>query len=131
MQNRDEPSRALRSIENSGWLILAVTSAAGLILKDVSTGVGVAVGGACGLGSFRMMDVYFARIFRKNLNRPKWWHHVLYILRFVALIGILALAIGWARLPVVSVAAGLAIPPLAIFIHGARSAFRMQGSTRA
>ncbi len=129
MQN--QPSLALRSIENSGWLILAIMSLGGLILGDVSTAIGVAIGGACALGSFRLMDVYFARLFRKNMNRPKWWHHVLYILRFVALIGIVALAIGWARLPVVSVVIGLTIPPLAIFIHGARSALRTQGSTRA
>ena len=129
MQN--QPSLALRSIENSGWLILALMSVAGLILKDVSTAGGVAIGGACALGSFRMMDVYFARIFRKNMNRPKWWHHVLYILRFLALMGIVALAIGWMRLPVVSVVIGLTVPPLAIFVYGAKSALRIQGSTRA
>ena len=128
---RNQPSLALRSIENSGWLILALMSMAGLILKDVSTAVGVAIGGACALGSFRMMDVYFARIFRKNMNRPQWWHHVLYILRFFALMGIVALAIGWMRLPVVSVVIGLTVPPLAIFVHGAKSALRIQGSTRA
>ena len=128
---RNQPSLALRSIENSGWLILVLMSAAGLILRDVSTALGVATGGACALGSFRMMDVYFARIFQKNISRPKWWHHVLYIMRFFALIGIVALAIGWVRLPVVSVVLGLTIPPLAIFIHGARSALRIQGSTRA
>ncbi len=129
MQN--QPSLALRGIENSGWLILALMSMAGLILKDVSTAGGVAIGGACALGSFRMMDVYFARIFRKNMNRPKWWHHVLYILRFLALMGIVALAIGWMRLPVVSVVIGLTVPPLAIFVYGAKSALRIQGSTRA
>jgi hypothetical protein len=128
---RNQPSLALRSIENSGWLILALMSMAGLILKDVSTAVGLAIGGACALGSFRMMDVYFARIFRKNMNRPQWWHHVLYILRFFALMGIVALAIGWMRLPVVSVVIGLTVPPLAIFVHGAKSALRIQGSTRA
>ena len=128
---RNQPSLALRSIENSGWLILALMSMAGLILGDVSTAVGLAIGGACALGSFRMMDVYFARIFRKNMNRPQWWHHVLYILRFFALMGIVALAIGWMRLPVVSVVIGLTVPPLAIFVHGAKSALRIQGSTRA
>ena len=128
---RNQPSFALRSIENSGWLILALMSLAGLILRDVSTALGVATGGACALGSFRMMDVYFARIFQKNVSRPKWWHHVLYILRFFALMGVVALAIGWAELPVVSVVIGLTIPPLAIFIHGARYALRIQGSTRA
>ena len=128
---RNQPSLALRSIENSGWLILALMSMAGLILKDVSTAVGLAIGGACALGSFRMMDVYFARIFRKSMNRPQWWHHVLYILRFFALMGIVALAIGWMRLPVVSVVIGLTVPPLAIFVHGAKSALRIQGSTRA
>ena len=128
---RNQPSLALRSIENSGWLILALMSMAGLILKDVSTAVGLAIGGACALGSFRMMDVYFARIFRKNMNRPQWWHHVLYILRFFALMGIVALAIGWMRLPVVSVVIGLTVPPLAIFVYGAKSALRIQGSTRA
>ena len=128
---RNQPSLALRSIENSGWLILALMSMAGLILGDVSTAVGLAIGGACALGSFRMMDIYFARIFRKNMNRPQWWHHVLYILRFFALMGIVALAIGWMRLPVVSVVIGLTVPPLAIFVHGAKSALRIQGSTRA
>ena len=128
---RNQPSLALRSIENAGWLILALMSMAGLILKDVSTAVGLAIGGACALGSFRMMDVYFARIFRKNMNRPQWWHHGLYILRFFALMGIVALAIGWMRLPVVSVVIGLTVPPLAIFVHGAKSALRIQGSTRA
>ena len=128
MQN--QPSLTLRSIENSGWLILVIMSLGGLILGDVSTAVGVAIGGACALGSFRLMDVYFARLFQKNMNRPKWWHHVLHILRFVALIGIVALAIGWAELPVVSVVIGLTIPPLAIFIYGAKSALRIQGSTR-
>ena len=128
MQN--QPSLALRSIENSGWLILVIMSLGGLILGDVSTAVGVAIGGACALGSFRLMDVYFARLFQKNMNRPKWWHHVLHILRFVALIGIVALAIGWAELPVVSVVIGLTIPLLAIFIYGAKSALRIQGSTR-
>ena len=127
---RNQPSLALRSIENSGWLILALMSMAGLILKDVSTAVGLAIGGACALGSFRMMDVYFARIFRKSMNRPQWWHHGLYILRFFALMGIVALAIGWMRLPVVSVVIGLTVPPLAIFVHGAKSALRIQGSTR-
>ena len=131
MRNQEPPALALRSISNSGWLILAIMSAAGMILRDVSTGAGVAVGGACALGSFRMMDVYFARIFRKDISRPKWWHHVLYVLRFFALMGVAALAIGWTRLPVVSVVIGLTIPPLAIFIHGARSALRIQGSTRA
>ena len=128
---RNQPSLALRSIENSGWLILALMSMAGLLLGDVSTAVGLAIGGACALGSFRMMDAYFARIFRKNMNRPQWWHHVLYILRFFALMGIVALAIGWMRLPVVSVVIGLTVPPLAIFVHGAKSALRIQGSTRA
>ncbi|MCE2451385.1 MAG: hypothetical protein J4F48_00760 [Nitrospinae bacterium] len=128
---RNQPSLALRSIENSGWLILALMSLAGLILRDVSTALGVATGGACALGSFRMMDVYFARIFQKNVSRPKWWHHVLYIMRFFALMGVVALAIGWAGLPVVSVVIGLTVPPLAIFIHGARYALRIQGSTRA
>jgi len=131
MRKQDPPSFILKSISNSGWLILAVMSVAGLILKDVPTGAGVAVGGACALGSFRMMDVYFARIFQKNAVRPKWWHHVLYVLRFFALMGVVALAIGWVRLPVVSVVIGLTIPPLAIFIHGARNALRFQGSTRA
>ncbi len=131
MRNQEPPALALRSISNFGWLILAIMSAAGVILRDVSTGAGVAVGGACALGSFRMMDVYFARIFRKDISRPKWWHHVLYVLRFFALMGVAALAIGWIRLPVVSVVIGLTIPPLAIFIHGARSALRIQGSTRA
>ena len=128
---RNQPSLALRSIENSGWLILALMSLAGLILRDVPTALGVATGGACSLGSFRMMDVYFARIFQKNVSRPKWWHDVLYILRFFALMGVVALAIGWAGLPVVSVVIGLTVPPLAIFIHGARYALRIQGSTRA
>ncbi len=128
---RNQPSLALRSIENSGWLILALMSLAGLILRDVPTALGVATGGACALGSFRMMDVYFARIFQKNVSRPKWWHHVLYIMRFFALMGVVALAIGWAGLPVVSVVIGLTVPPLAIFIHGARYALRIQGSTRA
>ena len=131
MRNQDPPSFILRSISNSGWLILMVMSAAGVILKDVSTGAGVAIGGACALGSFRAMDVYFARLFRNNVSRPKWWHHVLYMLRFFALMGVVALAIGWLRLPVVSVVIGLTVPPLAIFIHGARSALRIQGSTRA
>ena len=131
MRNQEPPALALKSISNSGWLILAIMSAAGMILRDVSTGAGVAIGGACALGSFRMMDVYFARIFRKDISRPKWWHHVLYVLRFFALMGVVALAIGWIRLPVVSVVTGLTIPPLAIFIHGARSALRIQGSTRA
>ena len=131
MRNQDPPSLTLRSISNSGWLILAVMSVAGLILKDFSTALGVAIGGACALGSFQMMDVYFARMFRKNISRPIWWHHVLYILRFFALLGIVAFAIGWIRLPVVSVVIGLTIPPLAIFIHGARSALRIRGSTRA
>ena len=131
MRNQDTPALALRRISNSGWLILAVMSAAGVMAKDVSTGAGVAVGGACALGSFRMMDVYFARIFRNAAVRARWWHHVLYVLRFFALMGVVALAIGWLRLPVVGVAAGLTIPPLAIFIHGARSALRIQGSTRA
>ena len=130
MRNQDPPSFILRSISNSGWLILAAMSLAGVVLRDVSTGAGVAVGGACALGSFRMMDVYFARLFQKNLNRPKWWHHVLYVLRFFALMGVVALAIGWLRLPVVSVVIGLTVPPLAIFIHGARNALRIQGSTR-
>ena len=131
MRNQDPPSSILRSISNAGWVILALMSAAGLVLKDVPTALGVATGGACALGSFRMMDVYFARIFQKNVSRPKWWHHVLYILRFFALMGVVALAIGWAGLPVVSVVIGLTIPPLAIFIHGARYALRIQGSTRA
>lgn len=130
MRNQDPPSFILRSISNSGWLILAVMSLAGVVLRDVSTGAGVAVGGACALGSFRMMDVYFARLFQKNTSRPKWWHHVLYVLRFLALMGVVALAIGWLRLPVVSVVIGLTVPPLAIFIHGARNALRIQGSTR-
>ncbi len=130
MRNQDPPSFILRSISNSGWLILAVMSLAGVVLRDVSTGAGVAIGGACALGSFRMMDVYFARLFQKNTSRPKWWHHVLYILRFFALMGVVALAIGWLRLPVVSVVIGLTVPPLAIFIHGARNALRIQGSTR-
>ena len=130
MRNQDPPSFILRSISNSGWLILAAMSLAGVVLRDVSTGAGVAVGGACALGSFRMMDVYFARLFQKNTSRPKWWHHVLYVLRFLALMGVVALAIGWLRLPVVSVVIGLTVPPLAIFIHGARNALRIQGSTR-
>lgn len=131
MRNQGPPSFILRSISNSGWLILAVMSLAGVVLRDISTGAGVAIGGACALGSFRMMDVYFARIFQKNISRPKWWHHVLYVLRFLALMGVVALAIGWLRLPVVSVVIGLTVPPLAIFIHGARNALRIQGSTRA
>lgn len=131
MRNQDPPTFTLRSISNSGWLILTVMSLAGVILRDVPTGAGVAIGGACALGSFRMMDVYFARIFQNNISRPKWWHHVLYIFRFIALMGVVALAIGWVQLPVVSVVIGLTIPPLAIFIHGARSALRIQGSTRA
>ena len=131
MRNQNPPSHTLRKIENSGWLIVAAASVGGFILRDVATAFGLAVGGACALGSFRMMDVYFARLFRKNTNRPKWWHHVLYILRFFALMGLVALAIGWIRLPVVSVVIGLTIPPLAIFIHGARNALRIQGSTRA
>ena len=131
MRSQVPPSFILRSISNSGWLILAVMSLAGVALRDISTGAGVAIGGACALGSFRMMDVYFARIFQKNISRPKWWHHVLYVLRFLALMGVVALAIGWLRLPVVSVVIGLTVPPLAIFIHGARNALRIQGSTRA
>lgn len=131
MRSQGPPSFILRSISNSGWLILAVMSLAGVALRDISTGAGVAIGGACALGSFRMMDVYFARIFQKNISRPKWWHHVLYVLRFLALMGVVALAIGWLRLPVVSVVIGLTVPPLAIFIHGARNALRIQGSTRA
>ncbi len=131
MTNQDPPSLVLKSISNSGWLILALMSVGGVMLGNLSTGAGVAIGGACGLGSFRMMDIYFARIFRKNISRPPWWHHILYVLRFFALMGVVAFAIGWIRLPAVSVVIGLTIPPLAIFIHGARSALRIQGSTRA
>ena len=43
MRNQDPPTFTLRSISNSGWLILTVMSLAGVILRDVSTGAGVAI----------------------------------------------------------------------------------------
>ncbi len=131
MRNQDAPARALRSIEHAGWLILAIAASGSLILGGIPAAIGIATGGACALGSFRWMDVYFARLFRKEVHRPRWWHHLLYGLRFISLMGIVALAIGWMELPVVSVVIGLTIPPLAIFVHGAMKALRTQGSTRA
>lgn len=131
MENRDSPSPDLRSIESVGWLTLAALALAGLMAGYASAAAGLAIGGACALGSFRLMDVYFVRLFSGGANRARWRHHALYVLRFAALLGIVAAAIGWLRLSVAGVVAGLSIPPLAIFIHGARRALRPRGATRA
>ena len=131
MENRNSPPLELRSIERVGWLILALAAPACLIAGYAGAAAGLAIGGACALGSFRLMDVYFARVFRKGPGRAGWGHHALYVLRFAALLGAAAAAIGWARLPAAAVAAGLSVPPLAIFIHGARRALGSQGATRA
>mgnify|MGYP003967071695 CR=1 FL=1 len=113
------PATILKKIEKSGWVVLCILCVGALIMGSFSYAAGIFVGGTISLGSFRGMDVYFALLFRAETSRIRWWHHVLYGARFLALLAVITLAIGWGHLPVVSVVLGLSAPLAGIISYGA------------
>ena len=106
-----EPPSILKNIQKSGWAALLAASLGALAVGSVSYAAAIAIGGAMGLGNFRGMDIYFARVFRREGPRIKWWHHVIYGARFIVLLAAVAGALVWGRLPVIGVVIGLSAHP--------------------
>lgn len=100
-------------------------------MGSIAFSAGIAGGGALALGNFRGMDIYFGLIFRQKVPRVKWWHHVMYVARFIALLAAIAAAIAWGRLPVVSVILGLSVPIMGIFYYGAFALIKGEAAARA
>jgi len=113
-----KPGAILKKIEKSGWAVLFALLVGALLMGSIQYTLGILVGGAISLGNFRGMDVYFTLAFSTKTPRIKWWHHVLYGARFIALLAAVAVAIGWGHLPVVSVVLGLSAPLAGIISYG-------------
>lgn len=126
-----EPSSILNKIQKSGWAILLSLAAVSLIYGSPLFAMGVAAGGALGLGNFRGMDIYFDLVFRPGNTKLKWWHHALYAARFLALLAAVAGAIAWGGLPVVSVVIGLSTPVMGIVFYGALALIKGEAAARA
>jgi len=124
------PSAVLRRIEATGWAILCILCLGTLAALPPAHAAGLALGGLLALGNLRLMDLYFARILRRQGARPRWWHHALYAARFFALLGALAALLAWGRAPVLSVVVGLSVPLMAISLYGARAALRGGAAAR-
>lgn len=127
----EETSSVLRRIESSGWVLLGILFLLAFLWRGVPLASALGVGGVAALSSFRLMDLYFARIFRGEVPRPKWWHHALYAARFLGLLGVVALALGWLHLSATGLAVGLSVPILSIVIYGAVETLRGVTSARA
>lgn len=126
-----EPAVILKKIEKSGWVVLCALFAGALLMDSILYAAGILVGGALSLGNFRGMDVYFALVFRTKSPRIKWWHHVLYGARFIALLAAVAVAIGWGHLPVVGIVVGLSAPLAGIISYGAIALINGEAAAQA
>ncbi len=126
-----EPIAILKKIERSGWAVLCALFASALLMGSIPYAGGILVGGAISLGNFRGMDVYFALVFRTETPQIKWWHHVLYGARFIALLAAVAVAIGWGHLPVVSIVLGLSAPLAGIISYGAFALINGEAAAQA
>lgn len=109
-----QPSIALKIIEKSGWAITATLSVGALLFGSLSFALAIALGGILSLCNFRCVELYFGRIFRHRKSGTRWWHHTFYGLRFLLLLGSVAVAISWGQLPVVGMVLGLSAPFLGI-----------------
>jgi hypothetical protein len=109
-----EPSIALRIIEKSGWVMIGILSTGAFLFVSSSFAAGIALGGILSLLNFRCVELYFVRIFREKKSGTRWWHHTFYGLRFLFLLGAVAVAISWGQLPVVGMVLGLSAPFLGI-----------------
>ena len=77
-------------IQKFGWVSLLAASLGAMAINTVSFAMAIAIGGVLGLGNFFGADIYFARVFRREGSGVKWWHHVLYGARFVALLALVS-----------------------------------------
>lgn len=111
--------------------MLCTLFAGALLMDSISYAAGILVGGALSLGNFRGMDVYFSLVFRTEAPRIKWWHHVLYGARFIALLAAVAMAIGWGHLPVISIVLGLSAPLAGIISYGAFALINGEAAAQA
>jgi len=123
-------SATLKSIQKSGWGGLLAASLGALAIDTVSFAIAIAIGGALGLGSFFGADIYFARVFRRGGPSVRWWHHVLYGARFIALLALVACAIAWGELSVIGIVIGLSAPVLGIVLFGACTLFKGEAALR-
>ena len=126
-----EPPPILKNIQISGWAALLAASLGALAVGSLSYAAAIAIGGALGLGNFRGMDICFARVFRRENPRVKWWHHVIYGARFIVLLAAVAGALAWGRLPVIGVVIGLSAPVMGIVLFGAFALIKGEAATRA
>ncbi|MFC1491534.1 hypothetical protein ACFLQ0_02975 [Nitrospinota bacterium] len=126
-----DPSVVLKKIEKAGWAFLGAFSIGGLIFASSAFAVAIAVGGILGLGNLRGMDLYFARVFRQEGPRIKWWHHVIYGARFLVLLAAVAGAIAWGHLPVVGVIVGLSVPIVGIIFYASFALVKGEAAARA
>ena len=109
-----QPSLILKNIEKLGCVNLGLLSIGAYFSVSLQFATGVALSGFLALGNFRCMELYFGRVFRRNVSRPKWWEHTMYGLRFLILLGAIAGLIAWGQLPVVAVVLGLSAPLMGI-----------------
>lgn len=125
-----EPSATLNNIQQYGWSGLLAASLGALAIDTVSFAMAIAIGGALGLGNLFGADIYFARVFRREGPCVKWWHHVLYGARFIALLALVTCAISWGELSVIGIAIGLSAPVLGIVLFGTRALFKGKAALR-
>ncbi|MEQ1605008.1 MAG: ATP synthase subunit I [Pyrinomonadaceae bacterium] len=119
---------APKPIRHGGILVamaglVVVMAIAGFVLRGTSFGFGVIFGGVLSFANYLWLDRSTRAIFSENAMASTGILAAKYILRYVALGGVLWLVHATGAFPIVAVIAGLAAFALAVVLQGLKNIF--------
>ncbi len=102
-----------QAIERRGWGLVLGCTVLSVFLFSPRVTLGLLFGGSLGLLNFHLLKVYFTRVLKGGRPRA-WLLHVAYAAKFVAIAGLLVLALAQGGLHPLGISAGIFLTIVAI-----------------